>query len=680
VGPLPLDPSPSGCREFDADALTQEAMASRPDALAAAEAVAAAEARLRFAKLGWVRLLGIADATSGRESHVLGRALRFTVPLFNRNQGGIARAGAELERAVRNQKTVAYQIILDVQRSYLQYRQGCAELDVLLTKVRPEVEGNVRRAQAAYQEGNVPIFVVLEATRQLLDSYLREAVLHGDLRRFLAEFERGVGRRLIPPPQHTPARPLPPPPKADGPASKLDPPVTRADPVAPVAHTAPLGRTATGGRRRRGRVDSREGQPMSRLQRIATALLTLALAALVGAGAWWLVTNKPVATKAEKQPGPATVAKVVKEDDLTTVFLTEEAERRVGLTLAAAESKAVRRVRVYRGEVTVPVGRTILVAAPLGGTLNAPTGGVPKAGTAVKAGTPVFQLTPVLSPDGRATLTAALADANGQVNTAKASFDLTDIAVKRAERVLKEGAGSQRQVDEARAAFDVAKRTLDAATARQSILNKVVGDAEGGTAASITIDAPEDGILRVVSALPGQTVPSGAALFEVVDLSTVWVRVPLPVGDLDGIDRVEPAQVGKLSAPPGSRLPSAQPVAAPPSANPLAATVDVFYELPNADGRLTPRPAGRRHDPARGREGEPDRAVVGGRVRRSRRHLGVRPDRPPHLRPPAGGGAAHRRGRRGAGDRAGGGDAGRRPRRAGVVRGGNRLHQVRAPC
>lgn len=327
---------------------------------------------------------------------------------------------------------------------------------------------------------------------------------------------------------------------------------------------------------------------MKLLQRLATAALTLALAAAVGAGAWWLVANKPAAAKAEKPPGPADVAKVVKEDDLNTVALTEEAERRVGLTLAAVESKPVRRVRVYGGEVTVPVGRTIPVAAPLGGTLKAPPGGVPKAGSAVKAGTPVLLLTPLLTPDGRATLTASLADATGQANTAKASFDLTDIAVKRAERVLKEGAGSQRQVDEARAAFDVARRTLDAATARQGILDKVVGDAEGGTVAPIPLPAPVDGVLRVVSVLPGQTVPLGAALFEVVDLSTLWVRVPLPVGDLDGIDRAEPAQVGKLSAPPGTRLPSARPVAAPPSANPLAATVDAFYELPNADGKLTP--------------------------------------------------------------------------------------------
>lgn len=327
---------------------------------------------------------------------------------------------------------------------------------------------------------------------------------------------------------------------------------------------------------------------MKPLQRLATVTLTFALALAVAAGAWWLITNKPSTAKADKPPGPASVAKVVKEVDLNTIVLTEEAEKRIGLTLAAVEAKSVRRVRVYGGEVTVPVGRTILVAAPLGGTLKAPPGGVPRAGSTVKAGSHIIELTPLLTPDGRATLTAALADANGQMNTAKASFDLADIALKRAEQVLKGGAGSQRQVDEARAAFDVAKRTLDAATARQAILNKVVGDAEGGAAASFPIDAPEDGILRVVSVLPGQTVPLGAALFEVVDLSTLWVRVPLPVGDLDGIDRTAQAQIGKLSGPPNTSQPSAKPVVAPPSANPLAATVDVFYELPNSDGTLTP--------------------------------------------------------------------------------------------
>lgn len=196
-GPLPLDPTPPPMGQvIKADRLTEQAMTTRPDAVAAANAVDAAEARLKFAKLGWVRLLGIADATSGVNGHEFGPALRFTVPLFNRNQGAIARAEAELERAKRGQKTVAYQIILDVQRASLQYRQADKELNVLMTKVRPEVETAIRRAQSAYQEGKITTIIVLETTRQLLDNYLREAQLQGDLRKTWAELERSVGQRL----------------------------------------------------------------------------------------------------------------------------------------------------------------------------------------------------------------------------------------------------------------------------------------------------------------------------------------------------------------------------------------------------------------------------------------------------------------------------------------------------
>ncbi len=195
--PLEVESSPlPECRLLSIDDIAADSQRSRPDALAAQAAVEAAEARLAFAKLGWVRLLGILDATSGVNGHEFGPALRFTIPIFNRNQGGIARAEADLEKALRNRETVANQIALDVQRSYLQYRQTCTELEFLRVKVRPEVEAAIRRAQGAYQEGNTTIFIVLETTRQLLDSYLREAQLVADLRRNWAELERSAGRRL----------------------------------------------------------------------------------------------------------------------------------------------------------------------------------------------------------------------------------------------------------------------------------------------------------------------------------------------------------------------------------------------------------------------------------------------------------------------------------------------------
>jgi membrane fusion protein, heavy metal efflux system len=325
--------------------------------------------------------------------------------------------------------------------------------------------------------------------------------------------------------------------------------------------------------------------------RLATALLTLSAAIAIGVAAWWIVVRQSSKSSGEKPAPAATVAKVVKEDDLQTVVLTEEAEKRLGLKTASVQFKDLRRVRVYGGEVAIPPGRTILVSAPLSGTLKlaspaAKTGPIP--GQNVKAGQPLFHLLPLLTPDGRATLSASLTDAEGQVNNAKTQVDLAKIALDRAKRVLSEGAGSQRQVDEAQAAFDLATKTLEAVAARRAILAKVVGDVETGTAAPIPIDSPEDGLLRSVSVQPGQTVPSGAVLFEVIDLSTVWVRVALPVGDLEAVDGTVPARVGSLSAAPGTSQAIAKPVAGPPSANPLTSTVDFFYELPNLARKLTP--------------------------------------------------------------------------------------------
>src|SRR5262245_10729549 len=196
-GPLQLDPAdPVECAAFDADALAELAAATRPDALAAAEFAEAAHERLRLARRSWARLLGIGDATSGRESHVLGPALRFTVPIFNQGQGQIARAKAEQEKADRARWTLHDQIVLEVRRAALQYQQACAELDALRRTVLPEVEANIRRTQKAYDEGATNYLIVLEATRQQIDAAGREAQLRSARRRALAELERSVGQHL----------------------------------------------------------------------------------------------------------------------------------------------------------------------------------------------------------------------------------------------------------------------------------------------------------------------------------------------------------------------------------------------------------------------------------------------------------------------------------------------------
>ena len=183
--------------DFAVEELVGEAIQTRPDALAVERAALAADERVRVAKLGWVRFLGLLDATSGRVTgHEFGPALRMTVPLFNRNQGGIARAEAERDQLDRRRQTVRNQIVLDVRQSHARFQQARTELDFLRSKTRPEVERAIQRLEIAYKEGNVTYLIVLEMNRQLIDTYSREAQLYADLRRAWAELERSVGKKL----------------------------------------------------------------------------------------------------------------------------------------------------------------------------------------------------------------------------------------------------------------------------------------------------------------------------------------------------------------------------------------------------------------------------------------------------------------------------------------------------
>jgi RND family efflux transporter MFP subunit len=328
---------------------------------------------------------------------------------------------------------------------------------------------------------------------------------------------------------------------------------------------------------------------MSYRSGILTGILFTLLVVGGGGAAWWLVMYQTAkAPKPEALPAPAKVPNPVKEDQINAIILTPEAIARLGLRTALVEEKPLQRTRVYGGEVAIPTGQAILVAAPLSGTLQAPSGGVPQPGQAVRKGQAVFQLLPLLTPEARANLAIAKIEADGQVKTAQTQVDAARIALDRARRVFESQAGSRRAVDEAQAQFDLAQKALEAAASRRDLLEKVAGEVEKGNAAPFDIPCPQDGLLRNVSARPGQSVPSGAALFEVVDLGRVWVRVPVQVGDLPYVDAAADATVGELMARPGDTSRTVKPVLAPPSADPAAGTVDLFYELDNRIATYSP--------------------------------------------------------------------------------------------
>ncbi len=284
-------------------------------------------------------------------------------------------------------------------------------------------------------------------------------------------------------------------------------------------------------------------------------------------------------------PPPAQVHHAITEDALTTVALTPEAVARLGIVSEPVASGAIPRSRHFGAFTVVPPGRMLTVSAAVAGRLASPLAGTPpRAGDRVAAGIELFQLTPLVAPEAQANLAAAAAAADGAASVAAARLAAAESALARAEQILRDAAGSARAVEEARAARDAAAATLSAANAqREALLAK-----DDGPGRRMTVATPVAGVLTQVHASPGVDVPAGAPLFEILDDTTLWLEVPVHVGDLPTLDTAASVRVGAPGAPAMAMTRTAAPVSAPPSANAAAATVSLFYGLDNADHTLRP--------------------------------------------------------------------------------------------
>ena len=239
-----------------------------------------------------------------------------------------------------------------------------------------------------------------------------------------------------------------------------------------------------------------------------------------------LAGNLPAAESTS--PPPAEIEHPVKESDLTKVILTAEAVNRLGIVTTTVEKRRLTQTRLFGGEITLPA-------------LNA---------SANSNSQSVYTILPSLAPAELVRLAQSQIDADGQVDQAKVQVQATQQVLNRAEQMRRDKVGTERSVDDAKAQVGMAEAALKTAHARRDLL--------------------------------------GPALLDVNNRSTFWVRVPVYVDDLSGLNTTAQARVGGLKDSPENVSRPAVPVAAPPSANPAAATVDLFYAVKNSDAAFRP--------------------------------------------------------------------------------------------
>ena len=138
------------------------------------------------------------DANSrGEKGFEAGPGLDFTIPIFHQNQGAIARAGAEVEKADRHYTTLRDTIALEVRQAYTRYFQAREALRIWDDQIVPGVEDAITRAEKAYLGGGTSLLLMLQTSRQLLDSQVQRAEAAAQLRRAAAQLERSVGWRVF---------------------------------------------------------------------------------------------------------------------------------------------------------------------------------------------------------------------------------------------------------------------------------------------------------------------------------------------------------------------------------------------------------------------------------------------------------------------------------------------------
>jgi cobalt-zinc-cadmium efflux system membrane fusion protein len=208
-------------------------------------------------------------------------------------------------------------------------------------------------------------------------------------------------------------------------------------------------------------------------------------------------------------------------DDGRITFLKEQQWRVPFDTSFIARRMIVPAVEVA-GTVATPPDGSAEVGAAVAGRLVAPPEGLPRQGEHVVRGRLLASIAPApSSPEDAARASLAVAEADARL--ARARSDL-----ERAERLIRDQAISERELEGARREVGVAEEAQRAAGHARQLFSGAIRGRGGG---SWRLTAPIDGIITEVDAAPGSTVSPDQVLFRIVDPSELWIRANVPEQD-----------------------------------------------------------------------------------------------------------------------------------------------------
>ncbi|MBI5547452.1 MAG: efflux RND transporter periplasmic adaptor subunit [Deltaproteobacteria bacterium] len=277
----------------------------------------------------------------------------------------------------------------------------------------------------------------------------------------------------------------------------------------------------------------------------------------------------------------AALAASGEEEEAGGIAFTKEQQWKTEFaTLAVGERELQSSVQA-NAEVVPVAGKEAKLTAPATGRV-ALASPAPIVGMPVQAG----QVLAVVS--ARLTGGADRATLDAEVQAARAELEAARSQHERAERLFKEQAVPERQVEEAKARVAVASARLGAAQGRLEQYSSGASGSAGSRQNAFQVRAPFAGTLVVASATTGESVEEGKLLFTVIDMERVWLQARVFEPDIPRVEGAKSAwfTVEGYEEPFEVNQSTGRLVTVGRVIDPQSRTVPVIFELANPGGRL----------------------------------------------------------------------------------------------
>ena len=161
IGELAYEPL-----KLNQEDLQLKALQLRPDFIAAQQGVTAAQSQYSLAKANGKRdLTTTFDYTHVSELNTAGLTVNIEIPIFNRNQGEIARTNYAIAQAQETRTAVEETVMTDVANAYQAFKIGDEVVQLYLSGYLKQAEDSRDISEFAYKHGAASLLDFLDAER-----------------------------------------------------------------------------------------------------------------------------------------------------------------------------------------------------------------------------------------------------------------------------------------------------------------------------------------------------------------------------------------------------------------------------------------------------------------------------------------------------------------------------------